>query len=975
MGDLFQLAYEHEEHCDQQASTLTKALQQCPKSGSERLGCKTVDGTAYLVTAADQNEKNGCQQTATFLAAMVKEITGPASPLAAALRCSVFKYIYVKTDKAAECKNVADALNDAFESFRDGSFAKCERTTATTSITSTATSTPTTSATSTRTTSRSTTETSTATSTPTATQTTTETSTHTTTATGTPTTTPTATHTTTPTTSLSTTGTTSQTTSQTTTATTSPGDSKFICKEKHGSLYVSVSSNDFCPRQARALNQALEPCGGGGAVAIECGLDNGDYLLSDKNCAKSVAVLNKAVGIFRGDENRKKTLVKNGTGSLLGTFAEEEAACITRCKNEAKCRASNSLPNKVCKLFAAGFEVAAHSDGTAWIKTASKKEELTCAFGHFADARGSLANCELYAESLNDMVDASTDGAAGCGATGQSRAEAPDEPDDATSVVAASGMAVAVLVLVLVLVGAVAWLRPRSQHDGSSQKDGSHGKPPAIYLNPVTAGAGDRDPYAEAGYGELEDPYNDDPHGQVDEATYGPTKPLPDHDYAVAIEITARHAAHNHDYAVADQDGAARGYDFGASSTDGNEYASVPDLAGGEDALYEQGTAPSEGSTTHTYMALDQNSLECANEQPTTGHDYRIQASCAPGKTTADYRLGVRRSTDQHRPLEQERATPAPAPNMCAEAETDVDGYLLVNNDDGDEGSMDEASDEQPVMFGVSAGLLYDTGEGCGDSTAPLGPHGARFDQSAALESLYANNRMQLNRSSSGQDPKHTLHSDSSGDTDEEDGGYLAVAVDDDTGTDTDDDGEEGTMHGSWPASEQSEAQSDFAALSDLLYSGLHPNAVGGDSMYDNGDAFGQAAHDSGTGCQDGTYAQSTRRGTHWEYNGDSEDVYAGTVHQAGKQTTKQETVCDKEVEWIVSDSLDLDLESVEQGRASPEPLYDNCHDEDALQPGQRQFEMAELPLQRRGPTQQSWRRMFQGQGIRGRTLSFDGTR
>ena len=244
-------------------------------------------------------------------------------------------------------------------------------------------------------------------------------------------------------------------------------------------MFISVEDNRYCPRHARYLNQAIGACAGGNAVNIVCSEENDDLLLSDSSgCKKAATVLNKAVGLFRGEAVRNNTLVSTGTGKFLGKFNSTQNDCISRCDKMDACRAANSLPNGVCNLYGADYFLGAGSGATAWIKTASKKESMSCAFGSIYDAGKSLADCNLYMESLNDMVVANyyrnwttcgvttttTTTTTATKKTGESVGEAKSMAER-PSFVAGSVVVAVVLLLVVVVVAYVQFRPAKVGHD------------------------------------------------------------------------------------------------------------------------------------------------------------------------------------------------------------------------------------------------------------------------------------------------------------------------------------------------------------------------------------------------------------------------------------------------------------------------------------------------------------------------------
>jgi hypothetical protein len=215
-------------NCDSQLSTLNDILNECP-SEHGTLVCDTVsNGANNYQVLADVGGLSKCRKTTTAFTKLVEEWTGPMSKLSPTFTCASFKHMQMAANSESECEKVANAINEVFDAYVEGSFINCEvttfTTTATTSATTTATTTTVTSITSTTITTTTTVTTTTTTVSTTTTSITTTTTTTITTITGTTVTTSTTrttvTVTTTTTTTVTETTATTTTTSESTTTTT-----------------------------------------------------------------------------------------------------------------------------------------------------------------------------------------------------------------------------------------------------------------------------------------------------------------------------------------------------------------------------------------------------------------------------------------------------------------------------------------------------------------------------------------------------------------------------------------------------------------------------------------------------------------------------------------------------------------------------------------------------------------------------------
>ena len=226
---------------------------------SETIGNQLVDVIAASEDATDEQ----LALTGSIVKQMVQEYTTQA--VATEFTFSFYVHFLVCQDietpgseqfrqKAQKAKqreivpDVSHVLNQALDSYFDGTFAACQMTTPTTSVTSTLTTSPITTITSTPTSSR--------TSTPTTSRTTTQTTT--------PTSSLTTSRTTTATTTPTTTQTTSPTSTPNTTPTSTPRHGRLTCYQDPGTKeqLVRCDETETCHYQMDALNSLARLCSG-----------------------------------------------------------------------------------------------------------------------------------------------------------------------------------------------------------------------------------------------------------------------------------------------------------------------------------------------------------------------------------------------------------------------------------------------------------------------------------------------------------------------------------------------------------------------------------------------------------------------------------------------------------------------------------------------------------------------------------------
>ena len=593
-----------------------------------------------------------------------------------------------------------------------------------------------------------------------------------------------------------------------------------------------------------------------------------------------MGVLNKAVGVWRGEPLRKKRLVAKGTGKLLETSQNKTARdCFARCDDVDNCRAANSIPvNKVCNLYASGFTLAAHDNATAWIKLASRNETMDCAFNHVYDAGKRLADCKLYAESLNEMVDANTDGSwSTCGVTtttvktttkkktsGEYVGETP--PREETSFV---GAVVASFVLLLLCVAAL-WIKPWSS-SGEGKDTNDLVTSYLYFLNPrqCSLTSLDSPPYEDAFYAE----------SLMGSADVNQDRSMASF-YCASTAKNGSSGGHVvYDYANAKDLFQNDNYDIASATFDYTQtdlVTSAEPKKTGDLIVYDNADGMNEGENGYDdYVAFHEN-----------GHKEQLYH-------------------DRHR-----RGTPGVSEEKGHDYRDGINGgvrralYHVIS--DFTEQSMGE---DAPRAFNVTNPDPPETACGHADED--------KDDFDLACKTL------SLTRSRV-QDDSMNLY-----DNGEIDGGYLAVNIEADgtelSETDSETDGDQVEEYGPRPT---------------IVSSIVAP----------------------------GNYHQTSP----WDYNGDSTDVYAeiNTLQQEKDTASlRRQTLWEpKEMEWIVSDEHSTKEKDSCQCATAPEPhscLYatapEPLYDGDAF--------VENTVRTRKGPTQQSWRRMF-----RARTRSFDGT-